>query len=87
MGLLRVILIILLVYYGLKILGRIFAPYLVKFVTKKAQERFGEGFRGFEYQRPKPKHKEGEVSIDKMPKQSNGSNKSVGEYVDYEEID
>ena len=30
--------------------------------------------------------KEGEISIDKMPKQKT-SNKDVGEYVDYEEID
>ena len=34
--------------------------------------------------KPKP---EGEVSIDKMPTQSTASNKKVGEYVDYEEID
>ena len=30
---------------------------------------------------------EGEVSIDKTPKQDGNSNKDVGEYVDYEEID
>ena len=89
MGLLRTILIILLVYYGLKILGRIFAPYLMKYAAKKVEKKFGEGFKGFKYQyppEPKPKS-EGEVSIDKMPTQSTASNKKVGEYVDYEEID
>jgi hypothetical protein len=83
-GFLRMILILLLIYYGVKILSRIFAPLLIKFVAKKAEEKFGGQFQ----QRPnqeKPK-KEGEVTIDKMPNKKS-SNKDVGEYVDYEEID
>ncbi|MGB1307112.1 MAG: hypothetical protein ACPIA4_03705 [Flavobacteriales bacterium] len=34
-----------------------------------------------------PKRREGEVSIDKASKQKKQSNSSVGEYVDFEEID
>ncbi|MDG1917519.1 MAG: hypothetical protein P8I29_06900 [Flavobacteriales bacterium] len=34
-----------------------------------------------------PKKREGEVSIDKTSKQKKQSNSSVGEYVDFEEID
>ena len=34
-----------------------------------------------------PKRREGEVSIDKPSKQKKQSNSSVGEYVDFEEID
>ncbi|WP_394348917.1 DUF4834 family protein [Formosa maritima] len=84
-GVLRVILIILLIYYGIKILSRIFAPYLMKYVAKKAEERFGSQFG--QYQSPKQEQtKEGEVTIDKAPK-TRSSNKKVGEYVDYEEID
>ena len=83
-GLVKVILIILLVYYGLKILSRLFAPYLMKYVAKKAEQRFGQQFGGF--QKQDPQKKEGEITIDKMPK-SKTSNKNVGEYVDYEEID
>lgn len=84
-GVLRVILIILLIYYGIKILSRIFAPYLMKYVVKKTEERFGGQFG--QYQNPKQEqNKEGEVTIDKAPKTST-SNKKVGEYVDYEEID
>lgn len=88
-GFLRMILILLLIYYGVKILSRIFAPLLIKFVAKKAEEKFGghsDSYRN--QQRPyqeKPK-KEGEVTIDKMPSKKS-SNKDVGEYVDYEEID
>ncbi len=44
MGLLRTILIILLIYYGIKILSRIFAPVLFKYAAKKAEERFGGAF-------------------------------------------
>lgn len=90
MGLLRTILIILLVWYGLKILSRLFAPLLVKFVAKKAEERFGQQFGDFQnqaQQRAQQKQKEGETVIDKMPERSKSSNENVGEYIDYEEID
>ena len=82
-GLLEMILFILVFYYVLKIISRIFAPVLMKFVAKKAEERFGGQF-GTQQQEP-PK-KEGEVTIDKMPK-TKSSNKNVGDYIDYEEID
>ncbi|MFL1012910.1 DUF4834 family protein [Flavisericum labens] len=87
MGLLRTILIIALVYYAIKILSRIFAPYLVKYAAKKAEQRFGGQFGEFQKRaEQQPKKKEGEVTIDKIP-QSKTSNKDVGDYVDYEEID
>ncbi len=90
MGLLRTILIILLVYFGFKILARIFAPFLLRFVAKKAGEKFGGQFGGAqnkENQNTQQKQKEGETVIDKMPSQNRPSNTKVGEYVDYEEID
>ncbi|MBU2951972.1 DUF4834 family protein [Tamlana agarivorans] len=87
MGLLRTILIIALVYYGLKILSRIFAPFLMKYVSKKAEERFGGQFGQFQREPKKENSKqEGEVTIDKIP-QTKTSNKKVGDYVDFEEID
>lgn len=85
-GFLRTILIIILVWYGVKVLARIFAPLLMRYVAKKAEKQFGQQFN--QYQKPKEtKKKEGEISIDKMPNQQKSSNKDVGEYVDYEEID
>ena len=90
MGLLRTILIILLIYFGIKILSRLFAPVLMRFVAKKAEEKFGQQFGGFQNQanqKQQQKSKEGETVIDKMPNQSKQSNSDVGEYVDYEEID
>ncbi|WP_396601165.1 DUF4834 family protein [Algibacter sp. R77976] len=87
MGLLKTILIIALVYYGIKVLSRIFAPFLLKFAAKKAEQRFGEQFGQFgKGQRQEAQKKEGEITIDKIP-QTKTSNKNVGEYVDYEEIE
>ena len=58
----------------------------MRYVAKKAEQKFGGQFN--QYQQPQPeKKKEGETSIDKMPSESKTSNKKVGEYVDYEEID
>ncbi|WP_369998189.1 DUF4834 family protein [Winogradskyella sp.] len=90
MNLLRTILIILLIWFGIKILSRLFAPILMRFVAKKAEEKFGQQFGGFQnqsQQRTQEKRKEGETVIDKMPERNKPSNEKVGEYIDYEEID
>ena len=85
-GFLRTILIILLIWYGIKLVSRIFAPVLMRYVAKKAEKKFGGQFN--QYHQPKEdKKKEGEISIDKMPNEKSSLNKNVGEYVDYEEID
>ncbi|WP_062060304.1 DUF4834 family protein [Aquimarina longa] len=84
-GVLMTILIIILVYYGLKILTRLFGPLLLRYVTKKAGEKFQQQFN--QHQQPnQSSSKEGEITIEKKPKK-NSSNKDVGEYIDYEEID
>lgn len=85
-GVVRTIFIIMLVYYGFKILSRLLAPYLVKYVHKKAEQRFGQQFSQNQQQQYQ-QTKEGETSIDKMPNSGKSANKDVGEYVDYEEID
>ena len=84
-GFLRTILIILLVYYGVKILMRLFAPYFVRYMSKKMQERFGGQFQQPQHDKNRPQ--DGETVIDKMPQQRKSSDKKVGEYIDYEEID
>lgn len=87
-GFVRTLLIIMLVYYGFKILSRLLAPYIIKQVNKKAQERFRDQFSKYEQQQQQKSHtKEGETTIDKMPNKNKSSNKDVGEYVDFEEID
>jgi len=82
-GLFRMILIILLIYFGVKILARLFTPILIKYVAKKAEQQFGDKYGSFQKEK---EQKEGEITIDKIP-DTKQSNKDVGEYVDYEEID
>ncbi len=88
-GFFKMVLYIIGFYFLFKILGRIFAPLLLKFVAKKAEQKFGEQFGGFQQnqQRKSQSHKDGETVIDKRPHQNRASDKSIGEYVDYEEVD
>lgn len=81
---LRVILIILLVYFGFKIFIRWFGPKILRYFLKKIGGQFQKQYE----QRSRPaSEKEGEVVIEKRPKRGKDSNKEVGEYIDYEEID
>lgn len=84
MNLLRTILIILLVYYAFKFLTRLFAPILLKKVANKMHERAQQQYN---HQQQSTTVKEGETIIDKKPQSQTNSNKNVGEYVDFEEID
>ena len=84
-GVARILLWIIAIYFLVKILSRIFAPILLKFAAKKVEKRFGQQFG--QYQQQPTKQKEGETVIDKMPNSKTSSNKTVGEYIDYEEID
>ena len=61
MGFLRTILIIMLIYYGIKFLGRLLAPILLKRFAKKMQDRFQQ-----QYQDPQnPSQEEGKVTLEK----------------------
>jgi hypothetical protein len=82
---LKTILIILLVYYGLKIILKLTAPYIMKYFSKKLAERFGVDF-GNMTPPNSPSEKEGEITIDKAPNTKKAT-KNVGEYVDFEEIE
>lgn len=87
-GVLKTVLIVLLVYFGLKILLRYFGPILLKYFMKrmgrKFEQQFNQQFGGAQEQ---PGNKKGNVTVDKKAKSSRRSNKKVGEYIDYEEID
>lgn len=80
-ALIKTVLIILLVYFGFKILFRWFGPMILRYFLKKVGRQFQQQFG------QKAGEKEGEVTIDKKSSQNHRSNKKVGEYIDYEEID
>ncbi|MBT0608915.1 DUF4834 family protein [Aequorivita echinoideorum] len=86
MTFLKTILIILLVYFGLKFLIRLATPYLMKYISKKAGQQFEKAFGNNPFQEQKSQ-KEGNITIDKMPSVNKRSNQNVGEYVDFEEVE
>ena len=76
---LRTVGIIVIIYYGLKFLGRLLFPIVVKKAVNNMQARQTQ------YQRDQKR--EGEVTIEKdRQRQSSGRN-TDGEYVDFEEVD
>ena len=81
----KTISIILLVYYGLKIILKLAAPYIMKYFSKKLAARFGADFSNNTPSNTSQKE-EGEITIDKVPNTKKTS-KTVGQYVDYEEIE
>ncbi len=81
----KTLLTVLLVYYGLKIILKLAAPYIMKYFSKKLAARFGANFSNTASTNNAQK-KEGEVTIEKVPTKQKTSN-TVGQYVDYEEID
>ena len=85
MGLLRTIAIILLVYYVFKYLTKLFAPYLMKRMVNKMQEKAQQ--QQHANQQQESNVKEGETIIDKKPNQTKQGNNAVGDYVDFEEIE
>ncbi|WP_189663254.1 MULTISPECIES: DUF4834 family protein [unclassified Polaribacter] len=83
-GLLKTLFFFFLFYYIFKILVKLLAPFLVKKVADTMKKKAEEQFRG---QQPKSTVKEGETIIDKAPKNTAQTKNSVGDYVDFEEID
>ena len=83
MGFLRTILIIMLIYYGIKFLGRLLAPVLLKRFAKKMQDRFQQ-----QYQDPQnPPQEEGKVTLEKTNTSTKTKLDDVGDYVDFEEVE
>lgn len=87
MGLLKTVLIILLVYFFLKILAKWFGPKILRYAAKKTEQHFREKFGGFPNQPASNEEKEGDVTIEKNKGNASASSKKVGEYIDFEEID
>ncbi|PIB25456.1 DUF4834 domain-containing protein [Maribacter sp. 4U21] len=87
MAFLKTILIILLGYYLLKILARLFAPKIINYAAKKTESHFKQAFEGFEQQSNSYKTDEGEVIINKKSTKRKGDSEKVGEYIDFEELD
>ena len=82
----KVIAIIFLSYLFIKYLGRILAPFLIRFFAKRMQSRFQDQFRR-QYRSYQDHNKEGDISIKKKTKKTSTNLDNIGDYVDYEEIE
>ena len=79
--------IILLIYLLLKYLGRILVPILLKRFANKMQDRFKGQFNQ-QYDNPqKPVQPEGKVTLEKTKSSTKTKSGSVGDYVDFEEVE
>ncbi len=86
MVLLQTILILVLVYYGIKLLLKWLAPRMINYAVKKTEERFGQQF-GNRQDFKGGKTPDGETVVDKQTVPKSNPSKKVGEYIDFEEID
>ncbi len=78
------------VYFGLRFAFRLAKPYLMRFLAKKMSEKFEKSFGGnpFEgFNQSQTSRQEGEVVIDKTPSRNSKTQKVVGEYIDFEEVE
>lgn len=87
MGFLKTILIVLLVYYALKIVMKWFGPRLLKYFATKMTEKVGKQFQQ-QYAQNSTQHKENNSTFNqKNTKQKSTKKPPVGEYIDFEEIE
>ena len=84
MGLLRTIAILVIIYYAFKFIGRYIMPLFLKKMVSNVEKKMRDQ-QDAQYQ--KEQGKVGETMIDKKPQKTKESNKEVGDYVDYEDVD
>ena len=77
-GTLRIIVILILIYYAVKFLFRLLAPVIIQQVVKKAEQNF-QDLHQQQYNQHRPQADTNQAK----PQEK----KKVGEYIDYEEIE
>ncbi len=85
MNFIRTILIIVLIYYAFKIIGKFVFPLLFKKVMRNVEKKFNE--QNHRNSTNQQRAKEGETVIDKTPNQTKKINDDAGEYIDYEDVE
>lgn len=85
-GIVRTLVIMILVYYAIKFLIRIFAPMLIQQVVKKAGENMQNQQQQY-YQNTQSNSQHNYSDAAPVNSGRPREKKKVGEYIDYEEID
>ena len=83
MPFLKTLAIIFLVYYFFKYTLRLLALFILQSFAKKMQQKFNDQYN----QQSMSKQNEGEITIEGNKNNSKSKNHSVGDYVDFEEVD
>lgn len=87
MAFLKTILFILLGYYLIKILAKMFAPKIINYAAKKTESHFKQAFEGFNQSQSTQKEQVGDVIVNKKSTKRKMDSEKVGEYIDFEEVD
>lgn len=82
-GVVRTIIFILIIYYGIKLFTRYILPLILESKMKEMQEKMQQRQRQYE----QAQKREGDVTIEYGNKKSNTFNRNEGEYVDFEEVE
>jgi len=88
-GLLKFLIITICILYIIRLLARIFLPFLFKKAMSKMQEKMQNQQGGFQYQNaPRDYHKpEGKITVDYVPPQKKEAKlDNAGDFVDFEEV-
>lgn len=80
-GLLRTLLWMVFIYYALKFLMRLLAPYFLQQVVKKAEQNFQQQKQYYQQQQQAEQNQKQPSNFQKPQEK-----KKVGEYIDFEEI-
>jgi len=83
-GLIRTIAILVIIYYAFKFIGKYIMPLFLKKMVDNVEKKMRDQQ---ESQYQKEQGEVGETIIDKKPQKTKESNKEVGDYVDYEDVD
>ena len=86
MTFLKTILIIILIYYLLKLFARWFAPKLFGYAARKAEKHFQDTFGAFQGQAESDEGIWG-GSQPQQRRTTKEASKDVGEYIDFEELE
>ena len=80
---LRTILIIAVIYYGI----RLFSKYVLPLLVDKGLKNMQQKMQNQQRQNQRSSRPDGEVTIEDNPKNHQNKSKNQGDYVDFEEID
>jgi len=87
MGFLKTLLIILLVYFLLRIIWRLLAPRLFRYAVKKTEDRFKEAFERANMNQQSTNTQAKDIGKNSSQNQYKKPSEQVGEYIDFEEIE